>query len=155
MRSVRIGRMAAAIAVSGAALLGWDAARAELPPSVYMQQQKSAPEAVRIEVLRVEGMIDEGEEQRSDLVVTARVLCVGRSAAGLKPGEEIAIAYATVVKHRRGWAGPRPLPILTAGPYPAYLAKAGDRFAPAASGWSFAAFPAAPGTPARDVCARE
>ena len=132
--------------------LGGTAARAELPPTVYIDQQNSAPEAVQIEVVEVRGVIDRGAEARSEVTATAKVVCIGRSASGLKPGETITIAYSTVVTHGLGWAGPRPVPILEKRHYPAFLAKAGEHFAPAAGGYSFSPPPNSPVASAYNVC---
>src|SRR5262245_37322392 len=88
-------------------------ARAELPPSVYEAKQKAAPEALRIQVLRVN--IEPGDNDSSQKVeVLARVDEVTRSEAGIKPQDMITIVY-TINHHPAGWAGPGEVPILEEG----------------------------------------
>jgi hypothetical protein len=143
------------VSAIGVAVVFWacTAARAELPPSAYVSMQKDAPEAVQIEVLRVDGQVNLGPEEQSNLTVFAKVVCIGRSASGLKPGDAITIVYSTVLKRSFGWVGPRPLPVLKAGQYPAFLARQGAQFVPAAQGYSFSPPPDKPVISAYKVCA--
>ncbi|MFW6227896.1 MAG: hypothetical protein ACOC2V_00435 [Alkalispirochaeta sp.] len=71
--------------------------------------------------------------------MTARVVAVSRSATGITAGETITIEYDHLTP-RRGWVGPRPIPILQTGTrYPAFLAwdATEGTFRPAARGAGF------------------
>ncbi len=81
---------------------------------------------------------------KRDVRVRAKVLKVHRTAAGIKVGNTILIKYKTWTRRPRGWAGPRPIPILKEGQtYPAFLRrlsvnkKDGIICGPAARGYSF------------------
>jgi hypothetical protein len=116
------------------------AAQAELSPREYRRMQREAPEEVRVEVLRVvEAPVSERPRER-EIIVQAKVVRIGRSAARIHDGEVIRIAY----RHYRGEreiAGPGEPPLLERGQtYPAFLAKVeGERrvFSPAAGRFSF------------------
>ena len=114
--------------------------QAELSPSAYESMQSSAPDYVRIEVLRVD--VEPGAtsaEQNVNIVAT--VSEVIRTASDLKAGDIITIVYA-VTEHPKGWAGPGPVPILSERQQTvAYLKKeeSGD-FSPAAGRMSFENF---------------
>ncbi|MCX7868919.1 MAG: hypothetical protein N2322_03115 [Terrimicrobiaceae bacterium] len=118
---------------------GW--AWAELPPSVYEQRQKAAPEHLMIEVQRVD--IEPGAETGQQVVhVVAKVEKVHRSATGLEPGALITISY-TVTERPRGFAGPGEVPILEElAKTVAFLAvlEDGKAYAPAAGVMSFSEF---------------
>jgi hypothetical protein len=113
--------------------------RAELPPSAYAQMQNAAGELLQIEVLKVDGEVRRGENEESHITMTAKVVCLARSASGLTPGATITIAYSTVLNRPRGWAGPSRIGILEPGAYVAYLDKSGDIYTPAARVRSFIA----------------
>lgn len=112
---------------------------AEIPPSAYARMKDAAGEVLQIEVLKVDGSIRRGADEESHLTVTAKVVCMVRSASGLTPGATITIGYSTVLKHSWGWAGPAPIGILRPGVYTAYLDKAETVYTPAAQGQSFIA----------------
>lgn len=108
-------------------------AYAELPPGSYDTLRIEAQEAL---ILQVESAKTQDRGTRIAVVLTAKVLTVERSKAGLKKGGTITIRYETI----KGQAppGPRPLSILKTGEvYPAFLNKAADGFEPAAYGESF------------------
>ncbi len=115
-------------------------ARTELAPSAYEAMQASAPDYVRIEVLRVD--VEPGAaptDQNVNLVVT--VSEVIRTGSDLKPGDIITITYV-LKEHPKGWAGPGPVPLLSEKQQTvAYLKKeeSGD-FSPAAGRMSFSNF---------------
>jgi hypothetical protein len=111
--------------------------RAELPPSAYAKMQDDADEFVQIEVLQVRGEARRGVDEESSFTVTAKVVCRARSRADLKPGATITIGYSTVLRRRRGWAGPSSIGILKPGVYIAYLNTSDGIYTPAARGRSF------------------
>jgi hypothetical protein len=115
------------------------AAWAELPPSAYAQMQDKAGEVLRVEVLKVDGLARRGPNEESHFTVTAKVVCMARSASGLTPGATITISYATILQRPRGWAGPGRIGVLEPRLYAAYLNKSGVIYAPAAGGQSFIA----------------
>ena len=125
-------------------------ALAELPPSVYEDLQKNAPEALVIEVTSVDahrrfakpaGCPWYDFEVIRNVSVEARVVRVTRSAAGLRPGDVIRVEYSSV-NRCSGFNGPRSIDVLHRGDrVEAYLAR-GDRaglFVPAARGATFSA----------------
>ena len=120
-------------------LMACRVALAEFPPAAYARMQDAASEVLQIEVLKVDGRIKRGADKESHLTVTAKVVCMVRSASGLRPGANITIRYSTVLKRSWGWAGPAPIGILEPGVYTAYLDKSEAVYTPAASGRSFAA----------------
>ncbi len=68
------------------------------PPREYRRMQREAPEEVRIEVLRVlEAPVPERPRER-EIIVEAKVMRIGRSAARIHEGEVIKIMY----RHYRG-----------------------------------------------------
>jgi len=115
--------------------------RAELPPSVYEARQKSAPELLNIEILRVE--IEPGDApERQNVRIMALVNKVTRTATDVKEGGLINIFY-TVTARQNGWAGPGEIPILEEKDKTvAYLTKveASDEYAPAAGAMTFRNF---------------
>lgn len=120
-------------------LISSRAAWAEIPPSVYARMQADADEVLQIEVLKVQGLDRRGPDEESHFTVTAKVVCIGRSASGLTPGQTITIGYSTVLQRSWGWAGPAPIAILKLRAYTAYLTKSGAAYTPVARSQSFIA----------------
>jgi hypothetical protein len=119
-------------------LAGTIGVRAEIAPEHYARMQDDAPEYITIEAVAVRRGLALFDRTRP-VTVTARVTSVSRSASGLTAGETITISYEHF-NPRRGWVGPRPIPILQPGSrYPAYLAWDDEDVAyrPAAMGASF------------------
>ncbi len=111
---------------------------AELPPQVYENYQKNAPEVLTIKVQKVEISLISLSEKK--VVVNAKVLEVQRSRSKLKVGKEITIIYHTTVSRPSGWVGPSPLSVLVKkNVYDAFLIKNKENnyFSPAARGKSF------------------
>lgn len=127
--------------VLAAFLLAANVAFAELPPYVYIERQKKAPEALTIRVLSVRTRETDGEQFKTIAVtVRARVLKVQRTATKLRRNSEIEIQYVHR-EHKVPIAGPSEVPILDRGrEYPAFLVKDGKArsYSPAAGGWTFA-----------------
>jgi hypothetical protein len=125
---------------AGTGLAPLPPARAELPPWVYGQQQREAPLRLELEVLSVQSWPSLRPDQ---LLVQARVLAVLRQPRGdrLRPGDRLQVRYSLPPQHPGGWAGPAPLPLLTAGQrVPAWLAPdpvVHGVLRPAAGGRSF------------------
>jgi hypothetical protein len=115
-------------------------AQAELPPWVYGQEQREAPLRLELEVLTVQRW---PLLQPRQLLLRAQVLAVMRQPRGgrLRPGDRLQLRYPLLAQHPRGWVGPAPLPLLTAGQrVQAWLAPdpAGPSvYRPAAGGYSF------------------
>ena len=112
----------------------------ELPPSVYEEMQKEAPESLDINVTKVETSGLPIPFSEKEVKVVATVLYVSRSQSDLKKGDKITIIYSTVTSMPPGWVGPSSLPILKEGEsYSAYLKKSrdGTYYLPAARGRSF------------------
>ena len=83
------------LVVAGVTAAQW--ASAALPPSAYQPDQDAAPEALVVEVLSVKSEVSKHSDRTETSVrAKARVLEVKRTASGLKPGDEIAIAYTNV-----------------------------------------------------------
>lgn len=119
------------------------AATAELAPEVYEKMQREAPELFSIQVTDVEvdrsfrmcSLFDWEVTRRVDL--KAKVVSVTRTRSGVKPGAVIEVKYMSL-SPCEGWNGARPIPLLSEGDrVPAYLAKSGAHFEPAARGASF------------------
>ena len=115
-------------------------ARAELPPEVYRQQQRAAPESLEI---KVRSMTSSQKKETGVTVVendvAADVQKVSRTATGLEPGATIKIRYAQRIPDQP-MAGPSEVPTLKKEQvYPAYLKQENDgkSYAPAAGGYSF------------------
>jgi len=85
-------------------------ALAELPPSAYEKMQSTAPEVLRIKVLRVD-VQPTGKQETREITMLAEVLKVGRSGTKIKPTDMITVKY-TVTTHQSGWVGPGEVPIL-------------------------------------------
>jgi len=110
---------------------------AELPPSVYENYQKNAPEVLIISVKKVETFLSSFNEK--SVAAKAKVLRVIRSKSGLKKGDTITISYTTFTSRPRGWVGPSSLPVLEEEQkYKTFLKKMeNNTYAPAARGKSF------------------
>lgn len=138
------------VRVGAALLLVAAVAWAELPPSVYEDLQKKAPEELFVEVTSVDvhrrfakpsgcGWFD--FEVIRNVELEARVIRVVRSQAGLRPGDVIHVEYQSI-NRCSGFDGPRSIDLLRRGDrVQAFLAR-GDRaglFVPAARGATFSA----------------
>lgn len=111
---------------------------AELPPYVYEELQKNAPELLVIKVHHVKINSSISTDIRVDLV--AEVLSVRRSKSGLQKGDRMTIVYRTFISRPEGWVGPSPIPVLEKTKiYRAFLKKRkkGNVYLPAAKGKSF------------------
>src|SRR5438477_117208 len=128
------------------ALFAWIAIFAELPPAVYEDLQRAAPEALSIQVMDVDVHRSIAKphacsffdfEVRRNARARARVFGVIRSKSGVRPGDVITIEY-TSVKPCYGVNGPRPISLLNEGDrVSAFLVKSGSVFVPAARGATF------------------
>ena len=84
-------------------------AHAEIAPKYYAMGQKSAPEAVTIQVKSATASVCWFNAcDAREVVVTATVKSVERTQSGLKPGQVITIEYKSVPMDGR--SGPRPIP---------------------------------------------
>ncbi|MGH8048715.1 MAG: hypothetical protein ACREKL_15855, partial [Chthoniobacterales bacterium] len=116
-------------------------ALAELPPSAYEKMQSTAPEVLKIHVLRVDVQPTE-KKDTSEVTMLAEVVKVGRSKTKIKPSDMITVKY-NVIARQAGWVGPGEVPILKDNAETvAYLAPAGEEleYAPAAGAMSFDRF---------------
>ena len=124
------------LGLAAAPLIALAPVRAELPPWVYAEEQRSAPLVVELQVTGVEA-------GTSPVVVKARVLRVQRKpgALQLRQGDSLEIRYPLPPKHPEGWVGPSPLPLLRSGErVTAWLVadpEVPQVWAPAAGGRSF------------------
>lgn len=111
---------------------------AEIAPEEYRKMQLSSDEHLEILVRSVSkrsGLFS----RDTNVTVKAEVLVVHRSRSGLSEGDQITIAY-TSTKLAKGWAGPRPIPILKRkNETSAFLAFDAEKnvYVPAARGYSF------------------
>lgn len=111
---------------------------AEMSPEVYRQLQQEAQEYFIIKVEKVHTPLWIFSRDKP-VEVTARILQVLRSGKGAKEQDSIEIHYQSY-KPKRGWVGPRPVPVLAKGEdYHAFLAWSDEDgyFVPAARGYSF------------------
>ena len=110
---------------------------AELPPYVYKNLQKDAPEVLIIAVNKVKTSSSLFSD--TQVTVKAKVLRVIQSISGLKKGHIITISYSTITKRPRGWVGPSSIPVLEENQqYKAFLKKDKyNTYSPAARGKSF------------------
>ena len=110
---------------------------AELPPQVYENYQKNAPEVLTILVEKVGTSLLSLSEK--SVTVTAKVIRVTRSKSHLKRGNTITINYHTSFWKPIGCVGPSSLPILEENEtYTAFLKKGEkNHYHPAARGKSF------------------
>ena len=115
-----------------------NAGRAELPPSVYKERQEKAPEALVIKVRSVSKRETAEENWKQiEFTVKAEVQKVERSATKLAPGVTIEIRYSQR-NYSPPMVGPSEVPALKEGQVcPAYLARDGKTYSPAAGGYSF------------------
>jgi hypothetical protein len=121
---------------------------AELPPDVYKDLQRKAPEVLYIQVSSVRvhrtfakpagcGFFD--FEVIREVKAEARVLRVVRSENRVHPGDVINVEYSSISRCS-GWDGPRSIPMLASGDRVyAFLARRGHTasFEPAARGATF------------------
>ena len=114
-------------------------AHADLPPQEYARLRSAATIVAVIEVEQVRrgfGLFREFVP----VTVTAVVTDVVVGAERLRTGDSVVITYHHQ-RPRRGWVGPRPIPLLQPGQYyTAYLRPSGDgsgTYQPAARGASF------------------
>lgn len=111
---------------------------AEIHPKYYAEMQRNASEYIEISVERLQrGLVLFGRS--TPVTIKATVMSVFHSKKGLQNGDVITIKYSHF-KPGRGWAGPRPIPLLREKDrYPAFLTWSDDEqaFVPAARGWSF------------------
>lgn len=132
------GGVLAILVVVSYAVVGTEGLSAEIAPEYYAEMQEDAPEYVVIEPTDVRtGIALFGRSK--PVTVTARVVAVYRTVTGITVGDTITIRYEHF-NPRRGWVGPRPIPILrTETRYPAFLSWDGTdaTFRPAAMGASF------------------
>lgn len=121
--------------------------RAELPPQYYREMQQRAPELLRIRTTSVsrDWLFWRSERKIS---VRAQVTGVTRSASGVNTGNSIYFEYVVFTPARGGWAGPRPMPLLTEGVECDFFGErvtvAKDKgivLTPTARGFSFEALP--------------
>lgn len=87
---------------------------AEIAPEEYRNMQLSADDAITITVTRVKRS---GSLFGRTVYVTAQAEVTGveRSASRLSVGDKISIVYEHYKNPKRGWAGPRSIPILKRG----------------------------------------
>lgn len=114
---------------------------AELPPSVYEERQKAAPELVEIEVIRVD--IEPGQApDQQNIAIVALVNDVKRTSTNLQAGQLINIQYI-ITDRPKDFVGPGEIPLLEEGHKGiAYLVKhkSEDSYVPAAGIMSFSNF---------------
>lgn len=87
---------------------------AEMAPEVYEQMKSSAPEQLEVRVRSVQVRAYLLTRAR-DVTVKAEILAVTRSETMLSDGDGITIRYESYNPPKRGWAGPRPIPIVKKG----------------------------------------
>jgi hypothetical protein len=121
---------------------------ADLSPDVYKALQRTAPEALSIQVLSVDIHRSFAKppscsffdfEVIRNVKVEARVVRVARSETGVRPGDVIGIEYSSISRCS-DWNGPRSIPLLRKGDLVyAFLARRGRTasFDPAARGATF------------------
>ncbi len=111
---------------------------AEIAPEEYQRMQLGSDEHLEI-LVRSVSKKSWLFSRDTDVTVKAEVLVVHRSSTGLSEGDQISITY-TSTKLAKGWAGPRPIPILKReSETSAFLAFDAERnvYVPAARGYSF------------------
>ena len=114
----------------------------EIAPEYYAEMQRNAPEYLGIRVAKIRrgvGLRIIGAAV--PVTVVAEVVDVARTGTDVQAGQTIRIRYEHF-RPRRGWAGPRPIPLLEKGRrYPAFLTWSEDEsaYVPAARGASFEA----------------
>jgi len=85
------------------------AAQAALPPGSYEKLKAEAQEKLKIKIVGVE---QQGKGPKLEVIFTAEVLAVERSASGLKPGDRITIQS---YRWTKSYAGPTNPPVLPQG----------------------------------------
>jgi hypothetical protein len=113
-----------------------------LPPWAYKERQEKAPEAlvIRVQSVRMRKITEE-ERELIEFTVKAEVQKVERTATKLTPGATIEISY-TQQHYSKPIVGPSEVPALKEGEVcPAYLARGGKSYWPAAGGFSFRTVP--------------
>lgn len=122
-----------------ACILGMASLGAEIAPEEYRNMQLSAPESVDVEVVR--GKTGRVLFSRTvSVTVSAEIVAVERSRTNLSIGDRITITYEHYKNPKKGWAGPRSIPILKKRDItPAFLRfdKEANVYVPAARGASF------------------
>jgi len=111
---------------------------AELPPYIYKNYQENAPEALTIEVKKVETSLISMNEK--SVTIAAKIIRVKRSKSKVKRGDSIIIVYNSTFWKPSGWVGPSSLPVLEEKQtYKAFLRKSkkNNYYFPAAKGKSF------------------
>jgi len=112
--------------------------QAELPPYVYENYQKNAPEALTISIKKVKTSLI--SFSKKSVTVTAKVLRVQRTKSKVKRGDTITIIYNSTFWKPNGWVGPSSLPVLKEDQtYRAFLRKGEENnyYYPDARGKSF------------------
>ena len=111
--------------------------QAELPPYIYANYQKQAPEALYINVLQVKTSLISPTEKSVEARV--EVHRIKRSDTKLHRHDKITIVYTTSFRNPLKLVGPSSLPILEEDTqYKAFLQKGkGIYYYPAAKGKSF------------------
>jgi hypothetical protein len=110
----------------------------EMPPEVYRDMQKRAPEFLKIRVKDVRTKKTQmADRAQTSVTVTAIVDKAIRSKSGLKPKQTITIRY-THTEFKEPIEGPSQVPVLTKlKVVPAYLSGSKGSYSPAAGGYSF------------------
>lgn len=119
--------------------IGLPSLSAEIAPKEYRSMQMSAPEHLEITILK---SVTRRPLFSRNIQVTlkAEVVSVNESASRLSVGDRITITYAHTRVPKRGWVGPRPIPIQKRGTVTyAFLefAPESNTYVPAARGTSF------------------
>jgi hypothetical protein len=111
---------------------------AEIAPEEYQKMQLSSEEHLEI-LVRSVSKKSWLFSRETNVTVNAEVMVVHRSRTGLREGDQITIAY-THSKLRKGWAGPRPIPILKRKSETSAFLSFDERkkvYVPSARGYSF------------------
>lgn len=87
---------------------------AEIHPKYYQEMQRSAPEKLRIRVEKISDECCWFFCDKYQTRVTAIIMRVNKSAAGLQVGNHVYFEYE-IFKPREGWVRPRPMPVLKKG----------------------------------------
>lgn len=86
----------------------------EIQSKYYEEMQRNAPEKLRIRVEKVDDDCCWFFCDKYQTRVTAIIMRVNKSAAGLQIGNRVYFEYE-IFKPRQGWVGPRPMPVLKKG----------------------------------------
>lgn len=87
---------------------------AEIQSKYYEEMQRNAPEKLRIRVEKIDDEWCWFFCDKYQTRVTAIIMRVNKSAAGLQIGNRVYFEYE-IFKPSRGWVGPRPMPVLKKG----------------------------------------